>query len=92
MKMEMLENRKTAIDGSIATVYTDTESTTVGGIDMSEALKRAREKYDAANTVHFHLKFNKNTDIDILGKLNRVANKQGYIKELIRRDLMRAEK
>lgn len=84
---------KIYIDEAGVTVYTDTDNkTTVGGIDMSEALNRARNKYDAANTIHFHLKFNKNTDIDILSKLNHVANKQGYIKELIRKDLREAGK
>lgn len=84
---------KNTIDGAALTVYTDTENkTSVGGIEMSEALNRARNKYDAANTIHFHLKFNKNTDIDILTKLSHVANKQGYIKELIRKDLRITEK
>lgn len=79
---------KITIDGAALTVYTDTEDRKiVGGTDMSEALNRARSKYDAANTIHFHLKLNKNTDTDILTKLAQVANKQGYIKELIRRDL-----
>lgn len=53
----------------------------------SEAQRRAQEKYDRANTVQLHLKLNKNTDEDILNKLDSVPNKQGYIKDLIREDI-----
>lgn len=54
---------------------------------MSEALNRAREKYDAENTVQIKLKLNKKTDAEILVKLAEVENKQGYIKELILKDI-----
>lgn len=47
----------------------------------------AQEKYDKVNTVRMALKLNKNTDADILKKLDEVESKQGYIKELIRRDI-----
>lgn len=53
----------------------------------TEAQKRAREKYEKANTVQLHFKLNRNTDADILAKLESVDNKQGYIKELIRDDI-----
>ena len=53
----------------------------------SMAQKKAREKYEAANVVQLKMKLNKNTDADILAKLGSVTNKQGYIKELIRRDI-----
>lgn len=53
----------------------------------TEAQKRARLKYEAANTVQFKMKLNKKTDADILAKLDSVGNKQGYIKELIREDI-----
>ena len=53
----------------------------------SEAMKAAIAKYDKENTVRLSLKLNKTTDADILEKLNQVESKQGYIKELIRRDL-----
>ena len=52
-----------------------------------EAVKRAKEKYDAANTTQVHLKLNFNTDHDILEKLDQVDSKQGYIKALIRADI-----
>lgn len=53
----------------------------------SEAKKRANAKSDARNTVQVKLKLSKSTDADILEKLDSVENKQGYIKDLIRKDL-----
>ena len=53
----------------------------------TEAQKRARVKYEAANTVQLHLKLNLKTDADILRKLETVQSKQGYIKDLIRADI-----
>lgn len=49
--------------------------------------KAAQERYDKANTRQIKLKLNLKTDADILEKLDSVGNKQGYIKELIRKDL-----
>ena len=53
----------------------------------TEAQKAAVAKYDKENTIRLSLKLNKTTDADILEKLEHVESKQGYIKELIRRDL-----
>ena len=50
-----------------------------------------QEKYDKANTKGLHLKLNIKTDSDILAKLDSVESKQGYIKELIRKDLERSQ-
>ena len=47
----------------------------------------AQAKYDAQHTVQIKLKLNKETDADILEQLAKVGNKQGYIKELIRKDM-----
>ena len=55
----------------------------------TEAQKRARLKYEAKQTVQVKMKLNTKTDADILAKLDSVSNKQGYIKELIRKDLKR---
>ena len=52
-----------------------------------EARGRAQAKYDAKNTTGIYLKLNNKTDADILRKLEEVENRQGYIKELIRRDM-----
>ena len=54
---------------------------------QTEAMKKAKAKYDQANTKQITLKLNLNTDQDILDQLQRMENKQGYIKELIRKDL-----
>ena len=54
---------------------------------MSEALDRARRKYDKENTVVVTIKLNKKTDADVIEKLASVDSKQGYIKALIRADM-----
>lgn len=48
---------------------------------------QASAKYDAENTKRVYLKLNKGTDADIIGWLSLKANTQGYIKELIRKDM-----
>ena len=56
----------------------------------TEAQKRAQKKYDEANKDKFrmiHLKLNRETDADVIKKLESVESIQGYIKELIRADL-----
>lgn len=54
---------------------------------ITEAQKRAQDKYDKANTRRVMLKLNTTTDADVLAKLDAVESKQGYIKRLIREDL-----
>jgi len=51
----------------------------------SEYLPQA--KYDVVNTKHYGLKLNVKTDAKIIEKLSSVPNVQGYIKELIRKDI-----
>lgn len=51
------------------------------------AQARASAKYDKLHTKQIVLKLNIKTDSDILAKLEQTDNKQGYIKELIRKDL-----
>lgn len=53
----------------------------------TEAMKQAIKRYDEKNTKQLMLKLNVKTDADVLKRLEEVGNKQGYIKELIRRDL-----
>ena len=55
-----------------------------------EVATRAQEKYDRVNTVHITLKLNKRTDADIIARLEASGNKQGYIKRLIREDIVKA--
>ena len=53
----------------------------------SEAQKRASARYDKAHTTGVYLKLNNETDADILQQFERVDNVQGYLKELVRRDM-----
>lgn len=48
---------------------------------------RASIKYDDKNTKRVFIKLNKNTDGDIIDHLEKQSNKQGYIKELIRKEI-----
>lgn len=54
---------------------------------VTDAQKRAQTKYDKSNTKQMTFKFNLKTDADILEKFKSVDNVQGYIKELIRKDI-----
>jgi hypothetical protein len=56
----------------------------------TEAQKRAQKAYDEKNKGKFRnfcLKLNRETDKDIIEKLESVDSMQGYIKSLIRKDL-----
>ena len=56
----------------------------------TEAQKRAQKRYDEANKDKWrmiHLKLNRETDADIIEKLESSQNIQGYIKDLIRADI-----
>ena len=55
---------------------------------VSKAQLRAQAKYDKDNTVQIKLKLNKKTDRNIIDMLSKVDNKQGYIKDLIRDNLL----
>ena len=61
---------------------------------MARTEERAfyQAKWDENNTYRFSLKFNNNTDADIIEKLKSIGNKQAYIKELIRKDLKESGK
>lgn len=47
----------------------------------------AKERYDAKNTKQFKMKLNIKTDADIIKWLEAQDNKQGAIKELIRKEM-----
>lgn len=61
------------------------------GVDMArtktEAFRAAQKRYAEKSTVFYGLKLCRETDADLIAKLESVGNKQGYIKGLIRRDL-----
>lgn len=48
---------------------------------------RASMKYDAKNTIKFTVKLNRKTDKELIEHLGTVSNRNGYIKELIRKDI-----
>lgn len=48
---------------------------------------RAIEKFNKEKTTTVCLRLNKNTDADIIAKLESVPSKMGYIKALIRADM-----
>ena len=52
----------------------------------------AKKMWMKENTTQIKLKLTNNTDKDILEKLSTIPNKQGYIKELIRHDILRENK
>ena len=49
----------------------------------------AKERYDAANTKQFKMKLNIKTDADIIEWLDAQVNKQGAMKDLIRKEIAR---
>lgn len=58
---------------------------------MTEAQKRAQKKYDDANRAKWrmiNLKLSRDTDADIIEKLESEESMNGYIKRLIRRDIL----
>ena len=60
-----------------------------GGVKMeTEAQKRARLKYQAKTSYIVKMKLNLKTDAEILEKLSCVPSMAGYIKSLIRRDML----
>ena len=54
---------------------------------LTDAKRRAIQKYDSANTKQIHLKLNLKTDADIIERLSGQTSIQGYIKDLIREDI-----
>ncbi len=57
---------------------------------MTEAQKKAQKAYDERNKGKFRnfcLKLNRESDKDIIEKLESVDSMQGYIKSLIRKDV-----
>ena len=55
--------------------------------NLTEAKRKAIQKYDSVNTKQYHLKLNLKTDAAIIEQLSQVDNVQGYIKALILADM-----
>lgn len=56
----------------------------------NERVKESIAKYQKSHVQQVKFNFSREYDADILTKLDTVGNKQGYIKELIRADIARA--
>lgn len=54
----------------------------------TEAQKKARDKYNKENYKVVNFKLHKTNDKDIMEHLEAQPNKQGYIKDLIRKDMV----
>ena len=57
------------------------------GKRLTDAKREAIARYDAKATKQIHLKLNIKTDADILEHLEKQKSIQGYIKDLIRKDI-----
>jgi hypothetical protein len=53
----------------------------------TEAAKAAKARYDAKTAKYISLKLNLNTDKDLIEHLAKQGNIQGYLKDLIRKDI-----
>ena len=51
----------------------------------------AKKRWVRENTLMLGIRLNKNTDADIIKKLENVPNRQGYIKTVIRKDIAENE-
>lgn len=57
----------------------------------TKAQQAAARRYDEKHTRQIVMKLNLKTDSDILEKLDSVENRQGYIKSLIRADMVKSK-
>ena len=52
---------------------------------QTEKKMTAKQRYNAKTAVHYRIKLNKNTDMELINKLKSVPNKQDYIKSCIKK-------
>ena len=57
--------------------------------EARRARNAAKARYDETNARHISMKFNRNTDADILARIEKEDSVQRYIKRLIREDIAR---
>lgn len=57
----------------------------------TKAQKTATAKYQAANMKKYTFKFNTKTEGDLIAHLESIDNVQGYIKSLIRADMLKKQ-
>ena len=56
-----------------------------------EKRETPQDRYNTAHTASLTIRLMKNTEQDIIQKLDSVPNKAGYIKALIRADIQKAQ-
>ena len=56
---------------------------------MTEAQKRAQERYRRARTTQINFKLHREIDADIIERLEEEPSKVGYLKRLVREDIAR---
>lgn len=54
---------------------------------VSEKKKASNARYDAKTTKHYGFKLNRNTDAELIKRLEEQPNVQAYIKRLIAQDI-----
>lgn len=54
------------------------------GVPLWKKAYENKKKFDKKNTVHFGMKFNKNTDADVIEAISKAESKQGFVREAIR--------
>lgn len=59
---------------------------------MANSHTVAQRKYDSANCKFYTMKFNKNTDADVIARLDSVPSRQDYIRQLVRKDIGQPDK
>lgn len=59
----------------------------MGRKKIEDGYKTPQDRYRAQNIKRMEIKLDIKTDGDILAQLEGIANKQGYIKSLIRQDI-----
>ena len=89
------------LDSNNPTVNIESDRVIYASAPMSEGQIKAalageewvspQQRYEKKNVTQVIMKLNKNTDADILEKLDSVPSKQGYIKSLIRNDIQNGE-
>ena len=50
------------------------------------------KKYRKKNVLHVGIDFNRNTEPDLVEKMEAVENRSGYVKGLVRRDIEQSKK
>lgn len=58
---------------------------------MAKTSKEVQSRYKKKNYKDFTIHLNRNTEQDIIDRIEQAENKQGYVKSLIRDDIEKAD-